>query len=248
MIFRVNKTTDYTVVCNYHLKDSRLSLKAKGLLTIMLSLSEDWNYSIKGLMSICIESETAITTALNELKKFGYVIVKKILPNESESKKIEYEYNIYEIPQNQGVEVQGVEVQGVENHPLDLEQKEKYTKEKDILTNNILTDNNILTNNNILSIEEKRNYNKEKRNDRENQEKWFGKLWEIYPRKVSKMNAYSSYLKKIKGCNYEEAYKKTIGIYKLLQKNIALWEEEKRALEYIPYFSSWLNANIPNKK
>ena len=113
----MNKTKNYTVMSNEHLKDKRLSLKAKGLLSVMLSLPDTWDYSISGLVAICKESETAVKSTLNELKSCGYLVVTKKMPNETESGRIEYVYDIFEKAQTekQGVEKQGVEKQGVEN-------------------------------------------------------------------------------------------------------------------------------------
>jgi DNA-binding transcriptional regulator YhcF (GntR family) len=102
---------------NYHLRDKDLSLKAKGLLSWMLSNNDDWDYSIAGIVACCKEGETTINTALKELQDNGYVEVKKIMPNK-ESNRIHYEYFVYEYPQgveSQGVESQGLESQGVEN-------------------------------------------------------------------------------------------------------------------------------------
>ena len=116
-VIRVNKTKNYTVMSNEHLKDKRLSLKAKGLLSVMLSLPDTWDYSISGLVAICKESETAVKSTLNELKSCGYLVVTKKMPNETESGRIEYVYDIFEKAQveKQGVEKQGVENLGVEN-------------------------------------------------------------------------------------------------------------------------------------
>ena len=116
-VIRVNKTKNYTVMSNEHLKDKRLSLKAKGLLSVMLSLPDTWDYSISGLVAICKESETAVKSTLNELKSCGYLVVTKKMPNETESGRIEYVYDIFEKAQTekQLVEKQGVEKQGVEN-------------------------------------------------------------------------------------------------------------------------------------
>lgn len=72
-VFRIERTKDYTVMSNYHLKDKRLSLKAKGLLSQMLSLPEDWDYTLTGLTHINRESKDAIRTALQELEKCGYL-------------------------------------------------------------------------------------------------------------------------------------------------------------------------------
>lgn len=123
-VFRVNKTSDYTVMSNHHLKDRRLSLKSKGLLSIILSLPNDWNYTIGGLVAICVESECAVKSALNELKKYGYLDIEKKRPSKENGGRYEYIYNIYEQPmEKQNIEIQGVEnqpleIQGVENNPL----------------------------------------------------------------------------------------------------------------------------------
>lgn len=134
-VFRVQKTRDYTVMSNAHLKDKGLSLKAKGLLSVMLSLPDEWDYSIDGLVVISKENETAIKSTLKELKEHGYLEVIKLMPNQTESGRIEYVYNVYERPleekqedKKQGVENLGVEILPVENR-TQLITKESNTKE-----------------------------------------------------------------------------------------------------------------------
>lgn len=95
-VCRVNKTQNYTVMSNYHLKSKNLSLKAVGLLSKVLSLPDDWDYTVSGLVEICKENKTAITSALNELKQWGYLKVTKLMPNETESGRIEYIYDFFE--------------------------------------------------------------------------------------------------------------------------------------------------------
>lgn len=144
-IFRVEKTKDYTVMCNYHLRDINLSLKDKGLLSMVLSLPQDWDYSIKGLTTICKEKETAITNCLNTLKKYGYLEVNKLLPGETKSGRIEYEYVFYEVPKKQDLENLGLEIQDLEN-PVQLNTNILNTEykegKKDIKINNIKKGNN----------------------------------------------------------------------------------------------------------
>ena len=135
MIVRVNKTKDYTVMSNCHLRDDRLSLKAKGLMSVVLSLPDDWNYSISGLVSICKESETSVKSALDELKKHGYLVIDKKMPNETQSGRYEYIYEFYEKPQkqepcNQGVEKQPLEILPLENHPLYKNTDKSNTEEQ----------------------------------------------------------------------------------------------------------------------
>ena len=93
MIFRVNKTSDYVVMSNRHFREKQMSLKAKGLLSEMLSLPDDWDYSIAGLAAINKESVTSIKSALAELQDFGYLIIEKFYPDKSSSGRIEYVYN-----------------------------------------------------------------------------------------------------------------------------------------------------------
>ena len=127
---KVIKTTNYTVMSNHHLRDMGLGLKAKGLLSVMLSLPPEWDFSVEGLASICMEGESAVKSALTELKKAGYVVVKKLKPNETKSGRFEHEYLVYEIPQieqKQDIEKQGVEIQAVENRPQ--LSKDKLNKE-----------------------------------------------------------------------------------------------------------------------
>lgn len=71
-VFRIEKTRDFTVMSNHHLRNPRLSLKAKGLLSLMLSLPEDWDYTTKGLAYICKDGIDAISTTLRELEEQGY--------------------------------------------------------------------------------------------------------------------------------------------------------------------------------
>lgn len=119
-VLRVKKCRDYTVMSNVHLKDQRLSLKTKGLLSVILSLPDDWEYSIAGLVSICKENETAVKTALKELKDCGYLTITKLMPGQTKSGRIEYVYNIYETPaKKQEVEKQGVDFLPLEFQPLE---------------------------------------------------------------------------------------------------------------------------------
>ena len=134
-VIRVNKTADYTVMSNTHFKDNEMSLKAKGLLSLMLSLPDNWDYSINGLVAICKENKTTIKTTLNELKSFGYLVITKKNPNETQSGRFEYEYNIYEQPhKKQAQEKQGVEILPLENPPQlntkELSTNKSSTKEK----------------------------------------------------------------------------------------------------------------------
>ena len=95
-VFRVERTRDYTVMSNYHLRDKNLSLKAKGLLSQMLSLPEDWDYTLAGLSYINRESKDAIRSAVNELEKAGYV--QRRQTTDANGKFSVNEYIIHECP------------------------------------------------------------------------------------------------------------------------------------------------------
>ncbi len=95
-VFRVEHTHNYTVMCNHHLRDKHLSLKAKGLLSVMLSLPDNWNYSIRGLAVICKDGVDAIGAAVRELETCGYIIRSHKRGKGGRSREIEY--IIYEKP------------------------------------------------------------------------------------------------------------------------------------------------------
>ncbi len=97
-VIRTAHNDDYTVMSNYHLRDNNLSLKAKGLLSFMLSLPDDWDYSLSGLASINRESKDAIRSALVELEKAGYVCRHQTV--DSRGKFSKSEYVVYEVPQS----------------------------------------------------------------------------------------------------------------------------------------------------
>ena len=85
---------------NTHLKDKRLSLKAIGLLSIVLGLPEDWHYTVNGLVGIVKDGERAVNGALSELKENGYLRIEKLYPNKDVRSKIEYQYIFSETPQD----------------------------------------------------------------------------------------------------------------------------------------------------
>ena len=144
-VFRVNKTSskNFTIINNEIMKDKELSLNAKGLLIQMLSLPEDWNYTINGLASINKETETKIKRILDELKEVGYLVVTKLKPNETNTGRYEYIYDIYEEKtrcQKQGVVLQGVVEQGLVFNTLNKINNNKVLNNK--INNNII--NNIV--------------------------------------------------------------------------------------------------------
>ena len=106
-IFKIEKNKNYTVMSNYHLRDKNLSYKAKGLLSFMLSLPEDWDYSLAGLCAISKESKDGIRTILKELQEYHYLVIEK---SRNDKGLFEYNYLIYEVPHK-------LEIEKKHNHP-----------------------------------------------------------------------------------------------------------------------------------
>ena len=95
-VIRINKTADYTVMSNAHFKEKGMSLKAKGLLSLMLSLPDDWDYSINGLVALSKDGKDSVMSALSELEQFGYLKRTKIVNDKGQFDG--YDYDIYETP------------------------------------------------------------------------------------------------------------------------------------------------------
>ena len=95
-VFRIEKTRDYTVMANHHLRNTKLSLKAKGLLSLMLSLPEDCDYTTKGLAKICKDGVDSICSTVNELEEHGYVIRERI--RNAKGQLTDIQYTILEQP------------------------------------------------------------------------------------------------------------------------------------------------------
>jgi len=97
-VFRVEKNKNYTVMSNHHLKNKSLTLKAKGLLSLILSLPEEWNYTTRGLAAICKEGVDCIGATLRELESAGYIERNKL--RDEKGRITDTEYVIYEYPQD----------------------------------------------------------------------------------------------------------------------------------------------------
>ena len=95
-IIRVEKTKDYTTMSNYHFKEKDMSLKAKGLLSLILSLPEEWDYTLAGLSMLCKDGKDSVRTALSELEDFGYVETARVRDEKGRLRGTEYV--VYERP------------------------------------------------------------------------------------------------------------------------------------------------------
>ena len=190
MTFRVNKTSNYTVMSNTHLREKNMTLRAKGLLSVMLSLPENWDYSIAGLAAINAESENIIKQSLDELKRFGYLVVTKLTPRQTESGRYEYIYDIYEQPQKkQGIEKQGIEKQGIEKQGVEFQGLENWgvNKYTDIINTKKINTKEINTEKQTPPAAAMPDKSGESISDE------FEKLWQLYPNKQGKQHAYKAY-------------------------------------------------------
>jgi len=100
-VFRIEKTKDYTVMSNHHLRNKSLSLKAKGLQSLMLSLPDNWDFTLAGLAHICQDGISSVRSGVAELEKSGYLTRRRI--REANGQLGDIEYTIHEVPQNPGI-------------------------------------------------------------------------------------------------------------------------------------------------
>lgn len=138
-VIRTIKNENYTTMCNTHLRDKNLSLKAKGLLSMMLSLPDKWHYSVKGLEGICKESKNTINSVLNELEDNNYLVRRRRYCN---GKISEWEYIIFENNENHDEELLHLKNEDIENEDIeiqDIENRDVYKITKELSTNRLNT-------------------------------------------------------------------------------------------------------------
>lgn len=140
-VIRVNNTKGFTVMSNYHFRDKEISLKAKGLLGLLLSLPSNWDYSINGLVAIVKENKTAVQSALKELEEHKYLKRTRV---QDETGRFDYVYDIYEKPydklpctENRCTDIQCTENRCTENQPQINTNKQSTNKQntKELNTN-----------------------------------------------------------------------------------------------------------------
>lgn len=140
-VFRINKTKNYTVMSNCHLQDKNLSYKAKELLSCMLSLPDDWNYSVRGITAISKEGIKVINSILKELEENYYL--KRIRKQENNGR-FYYEYNIYETPYTQkGITDKGHTLNGtqINTNIINNNNKDRIDKAFNPITNELIKRN-----------------------------------------------------------------------------------------------------------
>ena len=134
-VFRVERNSGYTVMSNHHLRNKELTLKAKGLLSQMLSLPEDWDYTLAGLSYINRESIDAIRTAVWELEKAGYITRRQ--GRDEKGKMTAIEYTIYEQPQPPELDCPVLENPTADNPILENPTTDNPTSENPMQLNDV---------------------------------------------------------------------------------------------------------------
>lgn len=135
-VMRVHKTANFTVMSNYHFRERKMSLKAKGLLSLMLSLPDDWDYSVAGLTTLSKDGKDGVMTALAELEKFGYLTRTRMINDKGQFDGIEY--NIYEQPQEKPIAEKPIEEIPIKVKPIAEKPPQYNTNQLNDLYNKLL--------------------------------------------------------------------------------------------------------------
>lgn len=133
-VIRIHKTNNFTVMSNYHFKEKKMSLKAKGLLSLMLSLPDDWDYNVSGLVRLSKDGKDSVMSALQELEKFGYLTRQQLFNEKGQFNGIEY--NIFEQPQEENT----IAEKPISDNPISANQNAENPQQ--LNTNPLNTENN----------------------------------------------------------------------------------------------------------
>ena len=153
-VFRVERTHDYTVMSNHHLKNRALSLKAKGLLSLMLSLPDDWDYTLQGLAHISLEKVDAIRKAITELENEGYITRTRERDEQGRLRGTEYIIREQPISEKPTLEKPTLEKPTLEKPTLEKPTLDKPTQAKPTLENPTQLNKNIYNKNKSSMYEE----------------------------------------------------------------------------------------------
>ena len=165
-VFRIDKTRDYTVMSNHHLRNTALSLKAKGLLSLMLSLPDNWDYTTKGLASICKDGIDSICSAVKELEQHGYIVRERVRNDKGQLTTIEY--TILEQPETALPEQEKPKRENpvLENHEQGCPEQEKPAQLNTNISNKELSNTDGLNTYPIKSYQKEEPAAKKRGNDK----------------------------------------------------------------------------------
>ena len=217
-IFRVEKTSNFTVMSNYHLDDPRLSLKAIGLLSKILRLPPDWDYSVAGLAKICPEGKAAISTAVKELEEAGYIERRQVHSDNGTFSGIEY--IVYECPKD--------EVSPLTDFPSTVNPSTENPS-----TENQPQINTKIPSTNIPPIVPHKRARREAKKEPDWKPDRFADFWRAYPRGESKQAAINAWDRLKPDDDLLEAMAR--GLMRQLKS------EQWQAGIGIPYASTWIN-------
>lgn len=215
MIYRINKTKDFSVMSNYHLKDKELSLKAKGLLSVMLSLPDEWDFSMSGLEAMLKESKGSLRGVLSELEELGYLVRTR---EHGEGGKFSYIYNVYETPC-------AISPCMEKPHTVKPHTVEPHTENDTQLNTNILNTKEL----NTKELNTYININVE-----------FEELWQKYPKKQGKKEAFNHYKATRKKASFED-------IEKGLNNYLMYIKSNNIEQRYIKNGSTWFNGHYEDE-
>ena len=230
-VFHVHKTKNFTVMSNVHLRDMNLSLKAKGLLSMMLSLPDDWDYSIAGLCAICTESDTAIRSAIKELEQNRYLVRTR---HQDEHGKFSYDYEVYEEPHAENPNAD--EPHADEPHTENPHTENRHTVGTTYTTYTSYTPYTPYPEQNTQKQKtenEERNNISPSREAREETDEAFEVFWKAYPRKVGKQDARRAFNRIPRS-----AWPQILPAIES-QKTSRQWQDADG--RYIPHPATWLN-------
>lgn len=213
----------YAIIPSYVRYDNDLPPNAKLLYGEITSLTNSKGY--------CWATNEYFASLYNVGKQSVSLWIKALVDKGYIESEIKYKGNTKEIKSRCLKIFNGGIVKNYDTPPL------KNCKENNTYYNN--------TNNKEKEYKEKEVFSKE------DLDLWFSKIYELYPRKTSKLKAREAFEHKVRGLTKDLAYKKSIRIYRLLEKQLLIWENEYRETKFLPYPASWLNANVedsPNYK
>ena len=233
MIVRVVKTENYTVMSNHHLRNKDLSLKAKGIMSYMLSCSNGTVFSIRQLMEASKDGEASVCTALNELKEHKYL--KHYAQKDDKGRISEWKYDLYELPYN--VEMNGIQNEQENNCPEldfpDLENQDKVNTNYNV--NTIKKENKKKETDEIScdpNLERAKDIAKKEMESMKSEEDSFEQVWNLYNKKEGKQQARKAWMKLSN--KDKEAVKQKLSDW--LSNYIS-----RHGKQYQPMFSTFLN-------
>ena len=115
-VVRVHKNANFTVMSNYHFKEKKMSLKSKGLLSLMLSLPDDWDYTVAGLVTLSSDGKDSVNSALKELESLGYLTRTRL--TDAKGRFAGIEYNIYENPKENPIADKPISAKPIQDNPI----------------------------------------------------------------------------------------------------------------------------------